>query len=427
VIVSVASGLVLVAVVAVSWWATESAMAAHTREFRGLTGATAVAKRHCWYAMASCVAGVLVDAPHASLRALAVLLALAVLELLAARVLGLAFVRDRLGIGGTYGVLVVADRNFAETLVADRAAAGSGAVVGVCLNDGSDRLGSVAGVPVLGTREDVLELVARLGIHEVFVHLSADFDGEWVRELGWGLEECGVRLVVASGLVGVSPGRVSVLRVGRSVVLGVGQARPTGLVRLVKAWVEGVVALVGLVVVLPVLVVCAVAVWVDSAGPVVFRQVRVRDGGRTFVMWKLRTMRVDAEACRGELEGCNEVGGGLFKMRVDPRVTRVGRVLRKLSLDELPQLVNVVRGEMALVGPRPALPAEVATYDGRARRRLGVKPGLTGLWQVSGRSMLSWDESVALDVDYVDNWSAGRDVAIALATVRAVTTRDGAY
>ena len=270
-------------------------------------------------------------------------------------------------------------------------------------------------------------LVEELGIHEVSVRLEAPLDSEWSRELGWALEALGVRLSLVTKLRGTAAGRVRVSRVGSSVVLGVSQARPSGLVRQVKAVVEAVVALVMMVVALPVLVVCVVAVRLDSSGPAFFRQTRVRDGGRTFTMVKLRTMGVDAEARRGELEGLNEVGGGLFKMEVDPRVTRVGRVLRKLSLDELPQLWNVVRGEMSLVGPRPALPSEVASYDVRARRRLGVKPGLTGLWQVSGRSRLSWEESVALDIDYVDNWSAGRDVRIAVQTVRAVVAKDGAY
>jgi exopolysaccharide biosynthesis polyprenyl glycosylphosphotransferase len=266
-----------------------------------------------------------------------------------------------------------------------------------------------------------------LRVSEVVVGAAAPVEGEWLRELAWSLERLGARLSVVTPVRSTAPGRVRVSRVGDSIVVGVAQARPTGVARQLKAAVEAVVASVMLVVALPLLVACAVAVRLDSPGPAFFRQERVRDGGRTFAMLKLRTMAVDAESRRGDLEPLNEVGGGLFKMRSDPRVTRVGRVLRKLSLDELPQLVNVVRGQMSLVGPRPALPSEVAAYDRRALRRLEVKPGLTGLWQVSGRSRLSWDESVALDLDYVDNWSPRRDVKIALDTIRAVTGRDGAF
>ena len=144
-------------------------------------------------------------------------------------------------------------------------------------------------------------------------------------------------------------------------------------------------------------------------------------------MYKFRTMVVDAEAVKVQLASIDEGNGVLFKIRRDPRVTRIGRHLRRLSLDELPQLVNVLRGEMSLVGPRPALPLEVARYDHRAERRLAVRPGLTGLRQVSGRSDLDWEESLRLDLDYTDNVSLGRDLAICASTVRAVATGRGAY
>jgi len=173
--------------------------------------------------------------------------------------------------------------------------------------------------------------------------------------------------------------------------------------------------------------VCAVLIKTTSPGPVIFKQTRVREHGRTFTMYKLRTMTVDAEDRLAELMELNEVGGGLFKMKADPRITKAGVWMRRLSLDELPQLWNVVIGDMSLIGPRPALPHEVASYDQAARRRLAVKPGLTGLWQVSGRSNLSWDESVRIDSDYVDNWNPGRDLSIALRTVKAVLRKDGAH
>ena len=170
---------------------------------------------------------------------------------------------------------------------------------------------------------------------------------------------------------------------------------------------------------LPLLLAIAVAIRWDSRGASLFRQRRVGRGGTTFTMYKFRTMRTDADESRRRLSPTvNDCDGVLFKMRDDPRITRVGGVLRRYSLDELPQLINVVRGEMSLVGPRPALPHEVARYDVDPHHRLVVKPGLTGLWQVSGRSDLSWDESVRLDLHYVDNWSLALDLQIVLRTVR---------
>jgi lipopolysaccharide/colanic/teichoic acid biosynthesis glycosyltransferase len=179
---------------------------------------------------------------------------------------------------------------------------------------------------------------------------------------------------------------------------------------------------------LPVLGAIAVAVRLDSPGPVLFRQTRIGRGGREFTMLKFRTMVVDAEARRGDLLALNQNADGLlFKMADDPRVTRVGRVLRRFSVDELPQLFNVLSGRMSLGGPRPPLPAEVALYDDSVRRRLLVKPGLTGLWQVSGRSDLTWEESVRLDLRYVENWSLLLDIMILWKTGFAVVRARGAY
>jgi len=160
-----------------------------------------------------------------------------------------------------------------------------------------------------------------------------------------------------------------------------------------------------------------------------FRQVRVREGGAEFEMVKFRSMHADAESRLESLTQQNEHGadGVLFKIKDDPRVTRVGRLLRLTSLDELPQLINVLQGQMSLIGPRPALPCEVAKYDHLAMRRLTVKPGMTGLWQVSGRSNLTWEESIRCDLDYVDNWSVSRETKIALRTLGAVLARNGAY
>lgn len=196
--------------------------------------------------------------------------------------------------------------------------------------------------------------------------------------------------------------------------------------RVVKASLDVVLAAVLLVFVSPLLLVLMIAVRLDSSGPAVFRQVRVGKDGRLFEVLKLRTMCCNAEQLKASLEAANEYDGVLFKIRNDPRITRLGAVLRRSSLDELPQLVNVLRGEMSLVGPRPALPEELAAMDADARRRFAVRPGMTGLWQVSGRSNLGWDEAKALDTYYADHWTVTGDLVILLRTAKAVVTAEGA-
>jgi exopolysaccharide biosynthesis polyprenyl glycosylphosphotransferase len=200
-----------------------------------------------------------------------------------------------------------------------------------------------------------------------------------------------------------------------------------GLRRLAKTVLDRVASAAGLLVLSPVLLAVAVLVRREDGGPVLYRQERVGRYGRTFDVLKFRSMSVGAESDVDVLAVADEGNGVLFKIRADPRVTRVGKVLRRFSLDELPQLVNVLRGDMSLVGPRPALPGEVATYGPDMQRRLLVRPGVTGLWQVSGRSDLTWAETVELDVRYVDNWSVGRDLSILARTVRAVLAGPGAY
>jgi lipopolysaccharide/colanic/teichoic acid biosynthesis glycosyltransferase len=197
--------------------------------------------------------------------------------------------------------------------------------------------------------------------------------------------------------------------------------------RVVKDLVERALAAVALVLVSPSLAAISLAVRLDSPGPALYRQTRVGRDGRHFTMYKFRSMSVTADQERDDLLAHNEADGVLFKIQDDPRITRMGGWLRRWSVDEVPQLWNVVRGDMALIGPRPALPEEVAQYDVDPARRLVVKPGLTGLWQVSGRSDLSWAESVRLDVKYVENWSLRLDAHILLRTVRAVVAHRGAY
>ncbi len=182
-----------------------------------------------------------------------------------------------------------------------------------------------------------------------------------------------------------------------------------------------------LLVAAPIIALVALAVKLEDRGPVFFKQTRVGRRGEEFECLKVRSMVVDAEARKAELEAQNEGAGVLFKMAKDPRITKVGRFIRRFSIDEVPQFWNVLRGDMSLVGPRPALPSEVAQYDSDTVRRLDVRPGLTGLWQVSGRSNLSWDETVRLDVYYVDNWSIMQDLSIMMRTAGAVLASRGAY
>lgn len=214
---------------------------------------------------------------------------------------------------------------------------------------------------------------------------------------------------------------------GRAHHAGRGPAPEAGVATLLKSVTDRLGAALLIVLLAPVFVAVALAVRMDSPGPAVHRQTRIGRDGKPFTMAKFRTMVVDAERLRHQLTGTNEQDGRMFKIRRDPRITRVGRVLRRSSLDELPQLFNVVRGHMSLVGPRPPLPDEAAGYDEVERRRLAVKPGLTGLWQVSGRSDLSWDETVALDLRYVDNWSPSGDLEVLCRTVGAVVAGRGAY
>jgi exopolysaccharide biosynthesis polyprenyl glycosylphosphotransferase len=196
---------------------------------------------------------------------------------------------------------------------------------------------------------------------------------------------------------------------------------------LVKTVFDRVASAFLLVLASPLLGLIALAIRLESPGPVFFRQVRVGVAGERFTMFKFRSMVWDAEEQRSLLADLDEGNGILFKIRNDPRVTRVGSVIRRFSLDELPQLINVLRGDMSLVGPRPPLPEEVAGYDDDAVRRLRVRPGMTGLWQVSGRSDLSWEESLRLDLRYVDNWSMALDLSILWRTWRAVVQGSGAY
>lgn len=206
---------------------------------------------------------------------------------------------------------------------------------------------------------------------------------------------------------------------------GVPAQRSAG--RVVKSVLDWILAFVLLVLIGPFLLLIGLIVRVTSPGPATYRQIRIGQNGKPFMIWKFRTMVEGADQRLLEIQHLNEVDDVLFKAKQDPRITRFGGMLRRWSLDELPQLVNVLKGEMSLVGPRPPLPSEVKRYGEEARRRLDVKPGITGLWQVSGRSLLSWEESVRLDLHYVDNWSLALDLLLVLKTLRAVVVGAGAW
>ncbi|WKN46983.1 sugar transferase [Nocardioides sp. Arc9.136] len=297
-------------------------------------------------------------------------------------------------------------------------------VAGVCVPSPHGR---DLGVPETCGFDRLPTVAVQHGARAVIVAPCRHLDPMTLRRLGWQLESSGTALLVASGLFDVSATRARIGYAGDLPLLHVRHAELTGARRMLKTAAERSLAAAALVLLSPLLALLALAVRLDTPGPALFRQERVGRGGRPFTMLKLRSMGVDAESRRSAVAALNESDGVLFKVRADPRVTRVGAVLRRYSLDELPQLVNVVRGEMSLVGPRPPLPEEVARYDADTHRRLAVRPGITGLWQVSGRSDLSWEETVRLDLRYVDNWSLSLDLQILCRTLHAVVGHDGAY
>jgi exopolysaccharide biosynthesis polyprenyl glycosylphosphotransferase len=285
----------------------------------------------------------------------------------------------------------------------------------------------VGGIPVVGDVDTIVEAVDAVGAHVVAVVSHPDLAGASLRRLSWALEERGVELVVSPGIVEVAGPRLSIRPVAGLSLLHLERPTLGGARWVLKTVFDRVLAALLLVVASPLIAVIAVLVRMTSPGPVLFRQERIGVDGARFTMLKFRSMVEDAEQRRRHLAGLDQGNGVLFKVHADPRVTRVGGWLRRFSLDELPQLVNVLRGDMSLVGPRPPLPEEVAAYDDVAVRRLRVRPGMTGLWQVSGRSDLSWEESLRLDLRYVDNWSMALDLSILWRTWRAVVRGAGAY
>jgi len=299
-------------------------------------------------------------------------------------------------------------------------------VVAACIA-GVDDQRPVAGVPVFGGLNDIATVVRRCAADSVAVLGCPELDAVKLRTLAWELEKTGTDLCVAPALLDVAGPRTTVRPVAGLTLLHVDHPQLSGPRLILKDLFDRSVAGLALVLLAPILAVLALAIRLSDRGPALFTQIRVGKEGRSFRIYKFRTMVVDAEQRKAELMADNDSDGVLFKMRRDPRVTAVGERLRRWSVDELPQLVNVFRGEMSLVGPRPALPAEAAEYAEHVRRRLVVKPGLTGLWQVNGRSDLSWEESVRLDLRYVENWSFALDLQILWKTVSVIFRGSGAY
>ncbi len=277
------------------------------------------------------------------------------------------------------------------------------------------------------TARSVLRMARRNDADVIAVTICDAIGAGVLRRLGWLLEGSGTQLVVVPALVAVAGPRVHTRPIAGLHLLCIEEPAFTGAGRVAKRVFDVAAAAAALVVLSPVLLAIAAAVRWEGPGPVLHRQTRIGRHGRPFRMVKFRTMVPDAEHRRAELGAANELAGPMFKIRDDPRVTRVGKHLRRYSLDELPQLANVLLGRMSLVGPRPPLPDEVRQYAKETRRRLLVKPGLTGLWQISGRSTLSWHDGVALDLHYVENWSFTTDLVILWKTARVVAAGTGAY
>jgi exopolysaccharide biosynthesis polyprenyl glycosylphosphotransferase len=299
-------------------------------------------------------------------------------------------------------------------------------VVGACVAQPLE-CSEVAGVPVYGGLDDIPAAVHTFGADTVAVLACPEMDGLRLRGLAWELEKTGTDLCVSPALLDVAGPRMTVRPTAGLTLLHVDHPRLSGHRLVVKGLFDRCMAAAALILLFPLLAVFCAAIWLHDRGPALFTQVRVGKNGQVFRLYKFRTMVVDAEQRRAELLASNESDGVLFKLRKDPRVTAVGTHLRRWSIDELPQLLNVLLGHMSLVGPRPALPDEAAKYAMHVRRRLVVKPGLTGLWQVNGRSDLSWEESVRLDLRYVENWSFALDLQILWKTISVMMRGSGAY
>lgn len=332
-------------------------------------------------------------------------------------------------------VLAIGDRSGVSHLARElfRSPNDGYVVVGVCIPGYGPPRGetlTVQGrkIAILGDETTAVAAIAECGADTVAVTRTEHFGVHGIRDLMWRLETTDVDLVVSPGVMDVNGARLTLKPIAGFPLLHVQKPQYEGTQRFQKRAFDFCFSLAALVGTSPLLIAAAVGIKATSRGPVFYRAERIGLDGEAFTMLKFRTMVDGADSLVESLLPFNEGAGGmLFKIRQDPRVTPVGRILRRFSIDELPQFINVLKQDMSVVGPRPPLRREVENYDGEVKRRLLVKPGVTGLWQVSGRSDLSWEDSVRLDLSYVDNWSMTGDLLIIARTLKAILTSDGAY
>jgi exopolysaccharide biosynthesis polyprenyl glycosylphosphotransferase len=283
-------------------------------------------------------------------------------------------------------------------------------------------------IPILGDEVAALAAIEACGADAVALTSTEHFGVDGIRKLVWQLEAMDVDLVVSPGVIDIAGHRLMMRPVQGYPLIHVEKPQYQGAHRFQKRVFDFCFALAALVATAPILVSAAIAIKLTSRGPIFYAAERIGLDGKPFTMLKMRTMVANADVQLHTLIDQNESSGAvLFKMRDDPRITPIGKVLRRYSIDEIPQFLNVLKHDMSVVGPRPPLRPEVATYDGEVMRRLLVRPGVTGSWQVSGRSDLSWEDSVRLDLSYVENWSMAGDLVIILKTISAVLRRRGAY
>lgn len=285
-------------------------------------------------------------------------------------------------------------------------------------------------LPVISVSTAAHEIVDTLDQYDIdVVALSAgsNLKPRQIRELGWELHERGISMVMAPALTDIAGPRLHTQPVAGLPLIHVSTPKLVGFQAGLKRGFDVAGSLLALLLLSPIFLIVAIAIRVGTPGSVFYKQERIGLRGTTFQMHKFRSMVVNADEILKYLASESDGNGVLFKMRDDPRVTKIGKFIRRYSIDELPQLWNVIKGEMSMVGPRPPLKNEVDQYDNYDERRLLVKPGITGLWQVSGRSDLSWEESIRLDLYYVENWSLSQDLTILARTIKAVFSKTGAY
>lgn len=327
-------------------------------------------------------------------------------------------------------VLVLGSRASAEAVAADLISSPhSGYHVVAAVVPGGEVPQRLAGttIPLSNDIDSVVEQMRELAADTLLITSSDALPPSRIREISWALEPGRQHLVIAPSLTDVCGPRMHMHHVAGMPLVHVEAPVYEGVKLLAKRCFDLFGAGALIVLFSPILLATAIGIKANDRGPVFFRQLRAGYGGQSFRMIKFRSMVVDAEARLAELERQNESDGAVFKMKDDPRITPIGRFIRRYSIDELPQLFNVFMGSMSLVGPRPHPLRDVEHYDGHVHRRFLVKPGMTGLWQVSGRSSLSWQQSVRLDLYYVENWSMVSDIVILWRTFKAVVGKDGAY